>query len=289
VNTTLTETLTRLAQSIESIQPLDTPPAWVEIVGPFDRPEGVRWHADLESLVGFTAPPDCDAIVTIGHGWARSLEGTPFDTGPPECVALLAPGERRRCRVVFLVTRAGELAGYLREGPNILIDEPPRVGRIPDYMRRAFGLATPPPEQPTDGLLAYMWLSNVRSTAEQSPVPLSWPAVMRLHPAIQVAIEGGLVIAPGQLVPALRTAADAWSWTFLAQQATASGWLADLLPAGAGGWMDEGILSRSLLSIFSTVDDLVDKVTPVIAPSAAKKLRTTLGQLGVLPARHAVN
>ncbi len=281
MNTTLADTLTILAQSLESLRPAGAPAAWAEIIGPFDAPDAVRWHRDLGTLVGFVAPPDCRAIAAVGEGWAHPREGA-----PPEGVALLKPGERRRCKTVFLLTRSGDTAGYLRSGPTILIDEPGTVGRIPDSVRRCLGLPTPPPDEPTDGFLARLWLNEVAGEGRQAAAPLSWPAVVRLHPAINVATASGLVIPATELIPCLRVASDAWSWTNLRQQAAEPGWLADLLPAGAGGWMDEGILSRWLLAHLNTVEDLLQQATPVVDPAAARKLRVVLRKLDVLGNHH---
>jgi hypothetical protein len=239
----------------------------------------MRWHPDVEALAGFVAPPDCNAIVTVGYGWAHSLgEGTPAGR------ALLGPEGRRRCRVVCLMTRSGDVAGYLRDGPNILIDEAPTVGRVMDYMRRSFRLPTPQPEESTSRFLAYMWLGNVRSAGYQADGPLPWPAVIGQHPAMKVAEEAGLTIPFAEVVPILRMVADTWSWSYLAEQAAAPGWLADLLPAGTAGWMDEGLFSRWLLGNFSDITNLLDQVTRLIEPTAAKKLHRVLKQLDLLNA-----
>jgi hypothetical protein len=289
VNDTLTDTLTVLAQSVESLQPAGAQPAWAEIIGPLDLPEQVRWHPDLETLMGFTAAPGCDAIAAVGYGWARNLDADELrrlGAEPGGCPSLLAPGDRRRVRVVCVMSRGGDMAGYLRDGPTVLVDEPPSVGRVPDLLRRCFALPTPPPTEPTDGLLARMWLSNVRQAARECAEPLAWPAVIGRHPAIQVATEGGLAVPPGELVAALRTASSIWTWTYLTGAAASPGWLADLLPPGAAGWMDEGILSRWLLDAMASVRTLVDQVTPSIAPGAARRLRVTLGRLDLLNGPH---
>jgi len=281
MNDTLPDTLTRLAQSMESLLPAGAEPTWVEIIGPLDQPESVRWHPDLETMVGFVAPPNCDAIAAVGYGWTRQLESV-----SPGGVAVPASGgERKRCRVVVLITRAGEMAGYLRAGTAILIDEPPTVGRVPDLMRRCFGLATPPPEEPTDGILARLWLSNVLFAAEEATAPLTWAAVARLHPVLQLAADNGITVPSGEVPRILHLVADVWNWTYLTQQAAESGWLGEVLPEGAAGWMDEGILSRWLLSSMSRIDPILADVKPLIAPAAAKKLRQTLLRLGVLPER----
>lgn len=69
--------LTVLAQSMESLRPDGAPPAWAEIIGPLTRPEQARWHGDLDTLMGFVAPADCAAIVTVGYGWAHDAVALP--------------------------------------------------------------------------------------------------------------------------------------------------------------------------------------------------------------------
>ena len=224
--------LTVLAHSVESLRPDGAPPAWVEIHGTQTSPDRVRWHDGLDTLTGFVAPPDCFAVAAVGNGWARHL-----DTSTPSPDPIVAPGDRRRCRVVFLLTRGGHTAGYLRAGPEILIREPASLGRIPDLIRRCLGLPTPPPEETTTGFLARLWLNNIVGVGAQTGImgPLTWDTVTRLHPALQVAADAGLTIGADQVLPALRLASDAWTWSRLARQAGERGWLLDLLPAGAGG------------------------------------------------------
>jgi hypothetical protein len=278
VNSTVIDTLTVLGQSMESLRPVGAQPAWAEITGPLEHPEGVRWHPDLLTMVGFFAPPECAAVAAVGHGWARGLDGE----GPP---GILAPGERRRCRMVCVMARSGEVSGYVRTGATILVNEAPTEGRILDCMRRCFALPTPPPQETTDAFLAYLWLSDVLGVAQKASGPLSWPAVIERHPVLRVAAGAGLTITDDRLLNILRIGADGWSWAGLAAQAATPGWMAGLLPDGAGGWMDEGILSRWLLQSYSNVEGVLARVTPRLAPPAAKKLRRTLLQLGVLPRR----
>lgn len=271
------ESLTRLAQSMESLRPMGAQPAWAEISGPLERPSGVRWRPDLDTMVGFGAPPSCAAIAAVGYGWAHGLAD-----GPPGAREILAPGEHRRVRIVCLMTRQGDLAGYLRDGTTILVREPPTLGRVLDCIRRCFQLPTPPPEQPSDLLLANMWLANVVGATERATKPLTWPAIAYLHPVLEVAAAEGVDVPAPQFRRIMHVGAEVWSWSFLLAQATSPGWLADLLPAGAGGWMDEGIFSRWVLDSMRRADDILDQITPLIEPAAAKRLRTTLKQLGVL-------
>jgi len=268
------EPLTVLAHSVESLHPEGSPPAWAEIIGPTANPTHVRWHNHPDTLMGFVAPAECHAIAVVSSGWAANLTETP----PSDVTLLVAPGERRRCRVVFIMTRTGETAGYLRAGADIVIDEAPTVGRVPDLVRRCLDLPTAAPEESTAGLLARLWLTNI-AAAQRDADPLTWPSVARLHPALQAATEAGITIAADQIIAALTVAADAWSWTHLAAQAAEPGWLADLLPAAPAGWMDEGILSRWLLNTLAPIDSLLEHVTPRLSAAAAVTLRTTLHQL----------
>ena len=274
MTTTLTDTLTRLAQSMESLQPAGARPAWAEIIGPLDNPEQVRWHPDLETMVGFTAPPPCQALASVGYGWAH-----PLDDG----CQLLRPGERRRTRVVCLLTRAGDMAGYLRDGASILIREPPTIGRVPDLMRRCFGLPTPPPDLPSDALLAAIWLNDIAGRGKSVTGALTWREVARLHPVVAVAAGDGLVIPAAQFPRIIAVGAEVWNWSYLlAQSATPDCWVANLLPDGAVGWMDEGIFSRWLLDAVGHPDHLLPRVLPFLEAAAATRLRSTLTRLGVL-------
>ncbi|MGH9123716.1 MAG: hypothetical protein ACRDZ8_03180 [Acidimicrobiales bacterium] len=276
---TPTESLTVVAQSVESLHPEGAPPAWAEIVGDPHKPEGLRWHPDLDTLLGYRAPPECNAIVTVGGGWAHPLDG------PGE--SILAPGERRRCKTVFLLSRAGECIGFVRAGSTVLVNEPPSAGRIVDLVHRALGLATVPPDENTDRLLARVWLSTVVAVGRRATGPLSWPEVVAQHPVVKAMFDLGLgQPPPEELLACLRVGSEAWSWNRLAQQAAEPGWLADLLPPGAGGWFDEGVLSRWLLAFTPEVDKLIRDATPVITKAAARKLGLVLRQLDVVRHRH---
>lgn len=276
---TPTESLTVVAQSVESLHPEGAPPAWAEIVGDPHEPEELRWHFDLETLMGYRAPSECQAIAVVGGGWAHPLEGADD--------SILGPGGRRRCTTVFLLTRTSEAAGFLRVGTKVVVNEPGSVGRIPDLVRRALGLATPPPDENTDRLLARLWLSEVIAVGRQSPQPLTWSAVVGHHPVVRAMVDVGLgAPPPTNLIGCLRIGSEVWSWSRLVEQSEEPGWLADLLPPGAGGWMDEGLLSRWLLSVTPEVAGLLEDATPFMAPAAARKLGIVLRKLDVVRHRH---
>jgi hypothetical protein len=274
VTSTLTDTLTRLAQSMESLQPAGAQPAWAEIIGPLESPDHVRWHPDLETMVGFTAPPPCQALASVGYGWAH-----PMDDDCP----LLQPGERRRTRVVCLLSRAGDMAGYLRDSTSVLIREPPTVGRVPDLMRRCFGLPTPPPDQSSHAVLGAIWLNHIGARGDIADRALMWREVAELHPVIAVAAAGGVEVPAAQFARIIELGAEVWNWSHLLSQATTPGcWVADLLPDGAPGWMDEGIFSRWLVDALGHPARLLPRVVPYLEAAAAKRLRSTLTRQGVL-------
>lgn len=277
MNATLSaDELTRLARGLESLRPAGAPPAWAEVLGSLGDSREVRWHPDLTTLVGFVAPPLCQALASVGYGTARYLG----DDTPPE-PAIVGPGEGRRVRAVCLMTRCGALAGYLRDGPVVLIDEPPSVGRVLDCMRRAFGLPTPPPEEPTDVLLARFWLIAVADQGRAAGRRLTWREVALLHPVVGVATAAGLLVPPSQFERILRLGAEVWDWNYLLSEASEPGWIADVLPKGAAGWVDEGMLSRFMSDAIPSADVLLATALAVVEPAAGKRIRSVLARLGL--------
>ncbi|MDP9073184.1 MAG: hypothetical protein M3N98_03235, partial [Actinomycetota bacterium] len=158
---TVDDALRHLALGLEALRHEHAPPAWAEVCGPMADPVTVRWHQGVETMFGFAAPSRCDAIGVVANGWARGL-----DSGPPGSISVLAPGVRRRVRMVCLVTRDGRTAGHMRTGARVLIDQPPGAGRVLDCMLRCFGLPTPPPATSTDAVLAALWLGGVEQAAQ---------------------------------------------------------------------------------------------------------------------------
>ena len=258
--------LTSVAQSVESLRPEGAPPAWAELIGPEANPTQVRWHEGLDTLMGFAAPGDCHAIAAVGYGWARHLGTVTADRD------IVAAEERRRCRVVYLLARTGDTAAYLRAGHEILIDEAPTVGRIPDLARRAPG--------PTHSAARGHHRRNARPSGAQQHRRRRG----RRKPQRRPTHLGRRRPAPPR-PPSRRP-----SWhrrrrrrdrrrdppcgrqLDLEPPGAASGKgcvVGRPPPAGAGGWMDEGILSRWLLDALPTTDSLPQRIAPIVTPSAA--------------------
>jgi hypothetical protein len=270
------DTLDRLALGLESLRPVSSPPAWAEITGPLDDPASVRWRDGFDDIFGFVAPPGCDAVAVVANGWGRGLE-----SGQPGSIGVLEPGERRRIRVVCVVTRSGEVAGHLRSGSQLLLDQPPGAGRMLDCLLRCFQLPTAAPAVSTDWLLAAMWLSNVTRSAAARPGCLTWQQVAALHPALQVLDMAGEATPLDQLLVVLRAAAKGWNWTYLRHQAATDSTLAAALPPGTAQWMDEGMFSRWLADTWRAPGELLPELVGLLAPAVAGRLRRTLEELGV--------
>jgi hypothetical protein len=66
-------------------------------------------------------------------------------------------------------------------------------------------------------------------------------------------------------------AAAAWSWQEIRAQAV-NGELESFIDPELAAWMDEGMLSRWLLSMIPPVEQLLEAARPLMVPSAARRL-----------------
>jgi hypothetical protein len=241
---------------------------WVQVAGTVGHLEFVR-HTDLSELFGFVAPRRCWALAMTAPGWARS-------THPPTDGSRVA---EERVRITCVVARDGGTAGRLRWTDGTLVDEPPRSGRSLDILRRGLGLATDPPALPSGMLLAAQWLETIMTLARRHPRPLTWDQVVRLHPAMRLAEQAGLPLTADDMVTAARLAARVWSWSDLLRQTREDSPLALTLPPGAGQWMDEGMLSRWLLSVYPPLHEHLSEVTALVPPDTGRQIEGALGVL----------
>ena len=267
---TESDELNVLARSVESLRPAASPPAWAEIGGTLRDPTTIRWHDGVETLIGFRAPPECAAIAVVANGWGHGVHDPCSDRAGP-----IVPGERRRIRVVCLVTRAGERAGYLRIGSHIAVHEAPAQGRVLDSMLRSFGLPTAPPES-TARVQAVVWLANLEAHVLLANGPLTWEAAANLHPGV-IGLEALGETVPLDLLPdVLRASSTAWTWSDVAET------LGDIPPPEIREWMDEGMLSRWLTDALPDVDALLARVSARLPPAVVSEVRATLDQLNLL-------
>lgn len=243
---------------------------WVQVMGPIEDRQLIA-DADLDHLLGFVAPPRCSAIALTASGWARSMDLPP----------LIAQADQQRVRITCAVGRDGRVAGRMRWADGSHVDEPPSSGRSLDILRRCLGLPTDPPAVPSAQLLAAQWLASVTRIARLRGRPLPWEEVAAQHPAMLLAGQGGLLFGAADLVPVAREAARLWTWTELLRQAGRPGPLADALPPGTGGWMDEGMFSRWLLAPYPPPETQVAEMAALMGPGTRRRVERALQRMGV--------
>jgi hypothetical protein len=98
---------------------------------------------------------------------------------------------------------------------------------------------------------------------------------------MRLAHQGGLPVTADDLVTVARLAATVWCWPELLRQAETPGPLADALPAGVGGWMDEGMLSRWLLASYPPLPGHLAEIMDLVRPGVGRQIRRALEALGL--------
>jgi hypothetical protein len=246
-------------------------PIWVRVLDP---PDGDREKAfalalsdEPDGLLGWVATPDCQAVGLVATGRLRALPGAP--------AGAIDPG-RDRLRLACLVTRHGEVVTKMAlpdgTGNGLSNYDAPSEGRMLDSLRRCFELRTPPPPVGPGRLQAVAWLVAILEHGTAASRQLSWSDVSRLHPvALALGTDLGGSDA-GLLSGLLRLAASAWSWEDLRRQAERDACLADVIDPKLARWMDEGMFARWILSELPSPDELLARVRPYLAPSAARRL-----------------
>jgi hypothetical protein len=246
-------------------------PIWVRILDtPDDGQEdgfALAMSDEPDGLLGWVATPDCRAVGLIASGRLRALPGAAAGAVGPA---------RDRLRLACLVTRNGDVAWKMElpdgTGRGLTQDDAPSEGRMLDSLRRCFGLPTPPPPVGPGRLQAVAWLVSILEQGAGSRQRLTWSDISRLHPvalALQTDLRGS---DAGVLPGLLRMAGSAWSWEDFRQHAERDGSLADVIDPKLAGWMDEGMFARWILSDLPSPDELLARVRPYLAPSAARRL-----------------
>ncbi|HVA73101.1 MAG TPA: hypothetical protein VNF71_00870 [Acidimicrobiales bacterium] len=272
-------------------------PTWVRVFDDDDEESGFAVDASSEpqALLGWTAPPECVAVGVVATGRLRvdpsaaggwSGDGRSFG----DVYQDLAQIEGSRIRMCCVVGRSGDVGWHL-EGPHgVRGTSAPEAGRLLDCLKRCLGLATPPPPEPAAELHAAAWIASVLEAAMESPRPLTWSDVTRLHPLARLlagdlggptggedaedGVEGD-VEKPDELADMIRIAANAWSWPEIRAQA-AGGNLEGLVDARMAAWMDDGMFARWLLSLVPPVEQLIGAVRAYLVPSAAARLENAV-------------
>jgi hypothetical protein len=156
--------------------------------------------------------------------------------------------DRARIRGVHVACRDGsEVGGFRIAGTELCLQEQ-AIGMIPDALRRAVGLPTPPPESRPEELTAADWLDAVaegRASADDPPEPpASWED-------IRWAVITGRRIVPG-------------------------------LSATDAAWMDTGMFARWMSGTYPRTRDHLAAVRRVVEPGVYRALRGTLRAWSVL-------
>jgi len=234
---------------------------FVNIVGADDEGADVGFKDidghPLNSLMGFTAPAEWLALGVCAEGWAASP-----DAG---CRPSKARG-RMRMRTTMLVTRDGAVASGMRlAGEEFRQLGEPDMGTIPDALKRALGLPTPPPEVPFEGWIARMLLMLIIGDTPREHRRVPW---CQLRPSLEKH----------------KALADDGSWeTFRAVAAKRENLVADLNPEEAA-WMDEGMFSRWVIGGMPSYEHLLEEARKACTPEAFSQVRRQLKAWG-LPSR----
>jgi hypothetical protein len=265
--------LHQLVEDLDSQSDWDDPPRWVQVY-----PDDMIDDHNMERLIGFVAPDTCTAIALVAGGWAWSMDRPVAE----------AKRERQRIRTTCAVSRPGEVVGRVRWADGLEINEPPGTGRALDSLLRCFQLPTAPPTASTGAYFAVQWLDAVCAAAVRSQGKLTWRQAADLHPAMRALADSGHRIDADHIVPVARAGARVWTWEEIRLQAIAKPtWMSPSLPPGAGVWMDEGMLSRWLIGVFDSLDDLLGEVARLLPDGVARRIRRTLRALDVMPASRA--
>lgn len=237
-----------------------------------------------EAIMGFTAPESWWAFGAITGGWAAPL--------PPDAEHELPRGRTSqrpsahpdavRIRSVFLLARDGRCAARVRFADGRSIDEPPGAGVTPDAFRRALGLPTDPPAVPVSELYLSLWLSFVIRAGDAARVEgarrLSWPQVVRLHPALGEHRPRRRDASPDAVATAITAALADLDWSEVRRWAM-RGSLGPLVERDLARWMDEGMLARWLLGGMAPLPWLLDDAASRVTPEAKRLLGETVDHL----------
>lgn len=236
-----------------------------------------------ETLIGFTAPAEWWAVGLLTTGWAApgpDVRDNAYSTSGPR------PSEHPdavRVRVLALVDRDGTTVSKAVFEDGRSIDEEGGGGFLLDLLRRSVGVPTPPPTTPTSELITALWLMSIEGAAADERCDrarrLSWNQVARLHPALEMLKAVGERVQPSQLLVAARVLNRAMTWDVVRDRCREHGWLAPLVEPDEAGWMDEGILSRYLLSAIPPIAQLTRSARHVLRADVATQLDAALAEL----------
>jgi hypothetical protein len=212
----------------------------------------------LDTLLGFTAPPEWQAIGVCCEGWMA-----PMASGkrPSESKG------RMRMRTTALVSRAsGEVVSGVRkagEDFELMPGEAP-IGMVPDALRRALGLPTPAPEVPIAHWVAVMLFGLI--VGDGGPHRrVGWSQLRHHLDTYEVLGRDG-------------------TWALLRKLAGKRSDLNLDLAPDVAAWMDDGMFARWVLGGLPSYDAMLNKARTACTPEAFRQVRRILREWG-LPVR----
>lgn len=257
------------------------------------RLRALEHHPSVE-LEGLVAPPSwwCLGIVAGAH--ARPLD----DRSDPAATGV---GDRFPVHLAHLVARSGIAARVLRDrrtdevrvhdsvsdgpGPDGPGDRD--GGHLDDVLRRALGVATPPPSRGTEELFAALWVHRVMGEAAlHRLLDAPWATVAALHPVVEQLPPGGdpelRDWALTHLVRAGELLAESHPWSRVRAAAQLGLGPVGGRPAELAGWLDDGAFARMAMTAHGPLEDLLADLHELLRPEVHGSLLDTVEAWGLL-------
>jgi hypothetical protein len=176
---------------------------------------------------------------------------------------------------------AADMAEASGDGEVMTSGEP--EGRVIDALRRALGLATPPPVSGTADLLAMVWIEALIEGSAKAVAggrELEWDQAAAAHPAMQTLSREGHDIDVEHVAMIAQVATAAWSWENLRLKAVEEAWVQDLVPRGLAEWMDEGMFARWLMAGVPPLGLLKREAEGCLPPRVWRQVEAVLAATG---------
>lgn len=222
-----------------------------------------------EVLLGLRAPDHWHAIGIATSGWAYHVA----ERGNPQ-------RRRRRVHVVTLLSRTGEHAHRTAADDAELaahLGAELPAGEQVDLLRRALGLATPPPPVDASAYWSIRWLASL--VAADPPVTTLQEAVEH-HPALQL-LRHGIRGGDADVEDVLAAFHRVLTWSRLRQLAADRRFEApDLLPDDAA-WLDDGAFARFVLNRCAPLHVLRARLSAHVPDDVAVSVLDLLDRLEV--------
>jgi hypothetical protein len=257
-------------------------PVWLEVAQTGDGSLDCRVVERREGLLGRRLGRRWTAAAVVATGRFRQLE-------PARPVTeALAAGLDGGLTFAGVVSRRGHTGWSLLLPDGRHFDEKPEEGMTLDTLRRAVGLATPPPPSGPAPLQLLMWVAAIHRAAG-TPAGrcgcggdgrggrrrLSWGEALGLHPAL----IGTSPADPAGAESVIRAVATATNWESVRTLA-AAGLGQDVMPSPAlAGWMDEGMFARWVLATLPDLDETLAFVGGDLTVGAGRRLAAMFSEL----------